>query len=152
VHSNYFIARPKFWRAWLDINERLFAIAEDPTDALGAELRAATRYRGETGVQMKIFIMERIATWLLAANAEFTALARNPFAARSRFYKLPLAVACDALKIAHAQTGRGEYRVVFRWVSALRGVLNAQVRIGAALGLRSARNTLDELRSYHFRG
>ena len=28
VHSNYFIAKPRFWRAWLAINERLFAIAE----------------------------------------------------------------------------------------------------------------------------
>ena len=29
VHSNYFIAKPRFWRAWLAINEQLFAIAED---------------------------------------------------------------------------------------------------------------------------
>ena len=32
VHSNYFIAKPRFWRAWLEVNERLFAIAEDPAD------------------------------------------------------------------------------------------------------------------------
>ena len=40
VHSNYFVAKPRFWRAWLAVNERMFAIAETPQDPLGAELRA----------------------------------------------------------------------------------------------------------------
>src|SRR6266404_437943 len=35
VHSNYFIAKPRFWRAWLAVNEKMFAIAETPSDALG---------------------------------------------------------------------------------------------------------------------
>ncbi len=35
VHSNYFIAKPRFWRAWLQITEQLFAIAEMPQDPLG---------------------------------------------------------------------------------------------------------------------
>src|SRR5579862_7385318 len=39
VHSNYFIAKPRFWRAWLGINEKMFAIAETPGDALGDALR-----------------------------------------------------------------------------------------------------------------
>ena len=69
VHSNYFIAKPRFWRAWLEVNERLFAIAEDPGDRLGEELRTPTAYRGSASVQMKIFIMERTATWLLSRDA-----------------------------------------------------------------------------------
>ncbi|HEV7359263.1 MAG TPA: hypothetical protein VGN99_14810, partial [Steroidobacteraceae bacterium] len=28
VHSNYFIAKPRFWREWLRITEQVFAIAE----------------------------------------------------------------------------------------------------------------------------
>jgi hypothetical protein len=43
----------------------------------------------------------------------FRAQARDPFAARSRIYKLPLAVVCDALKIAYATQGRGQYKDVF---------------------------------------
>jgi hypothetical protein len=39
VHSNYFIAKPRFWRAWLAVTEAMFAIAETPDDALGKELR-----------------------------------------------------------------------------------------------------------------
>jgi hypothetical protein len=147
VHSNFFIARPRFWRAWLDLNEKLFAIAETPADPLGEALRSPTLYRGGNAVQMKIFIMERMATWLLAGGA-FTAVARDPFAARSRVYKLPLAVVCDALKIAYATQGRGQYKDVFLWVSRMRRFLNAQVRIGAALRLKGAGGHLRRLQSY----
>src|SRR6202045_676300 len=45
VHSNYFIAKPRFWRAWLAINEKMFAIAETPGDPLGEALRAPAPYR-----------------------------------------------------------------------------------------------------------
>ena len=78
VHSNYFIAKPRFWRAWLAINERLFAIAESPDDALGEELRAPTSYRGRDEVQMKIFIMERIATWILIRDRKLRGACARP--------------------------------------------------------------------------
>ena len=105
VHSNYFIAKPRFWRAWLSINERLFTIAEAPDDPLGGALRAPAPYRGALSVQMKIFVMERVATWLLMTDRSFTARVHDPFVARSRIYKLPLALVCDALKIAYATAG-----------------------------------------------
>jgi hypothetical protein len=146
VHSNYFIAKPRFWRAWLDVNEQLFAIAGTPGDALGRELAAPTRYRGRSDVQMKIFVMERIATWLLTRDAAFKALVRDPFAARSRIYKLPLAVVCDALKIAYSTQGREQYKDVFLMVRKLKGFLNLQMRLGARLGF--GRVPLDALRSY----
>jgi len=79
VHSNYFVAKPRFWRAWLDVNERLFEIAESADDPLGAELRAPTTYRGQGNVQMKIFVMERMASWILSRDDTFTAHARDPF-------------------------------------------------------------------------
>ena len=47
VHSNYFIAKPRFWRAWLAINERMFAIAESADDPLGEELRRADLLSGQ---------------------------------------------------------------------------------------------------------
>ena len=148
VHSNYFVAKPRFWRAWLEVNERLFAIAEDPADRLGEELRRPTAYRGSAEVQMKIFIMERTATWLLCRDGAFRAQARDPFAARSRIYKLPLAVVCDALKIAYATQGRGQYKDVFLLLQRVRGVLNMQVRIGGRLGLSRVRPSLRALKSY----
>jgi hypothetical protein len=155
VHSNYFIAKPRFWRAWLAINEKMYAIAETPGDALGEALRAPTTYRGGVHVQMKIFVMERIATWLLTAGraaagagGPFIARVRDPFVARSRIYKLPLAIVCDALKIAYATEGRSQYKDVFLFVRGLRKFLNLQVRLGGGLWLRRVAPTLRVLKSY----
>ncbi len=148
VHSNYFIAKPRFWRAWLAINEQMFAIAETAGDPLGEELRTPTSYRGQRIVHMKIFIMERVATWLLTRDRSFLARARDPFAARTRIYKLPVAIVCDALKIAYATQGRGQYKEVFLMVRNLRKLLNFQVRLGARLGLKRVQPSLRTLKSY----
>jgi len=148
VHSNYFIAKPRFWRAWLAINERLFAIAESPDDPLGEQLRAPTSYRGRYDVQMKIFIMERVATWILVRDASFAARVRNPFAERKRIYKLPTAIVCDALKIAFVTEGRSQYKDVFRFVSHARHFLNFQIRLADLLGWRHVRQSLRTLRAY----
>jgi hypothetical protein len=151
VNSNYFLAKPRFWREWLVLTEALFAIAEDEADALGAQLRAATSYRGAHAVPMKIFIVERLATWLLASEPRYTALVRDPFAAGARLYKLPVAIVCDALKIAYATQGRGQYRDMFRMVQGLRKTLNWQVRLGAASHARRVRPWLDALAAYWHR-
>jgi hypothetical protein len=148
VHSNYFIAKPRFWRAWLAINEKMFAIAETPGDALGEALCTPAPYRGSLNVQMKIFVMERLATWLLTRDRSFAARVRDPFVARSRIYKLPVAIICDALKIAYATEGRTQYKDVFLWVSGLHKFLNHQIRLGGALGLVRIRPTLRVLKSY----
>jgi hypothetical protein len=148
VHSNYFIAKPRFWRAWLAINEKLFAIAETPADPLGEALRAPTSYRGGSNVQMKIFVMERMATWLLTVDRSFAACVRDPFVARARIYKLPLAIVCDALKIAYCTQGRTQYREVFLLLRSLRKFLNLQVRLGGALGFRPVRSCLRVLKSH----
>jgi hypothetical protein len=148
VHSNYFIAKPRFWRAWLAINEKLFAIAETPSDALGEALRSPTTYRGDSNVQMKIFIMERMATWLLTCGGNFAARVHDPFVARSRLYKLPLAIVCDALKIAYATQGRAQYKDVFLLIRSWRKFLNLQIRLGSVLGFRRVGSTLRVLKSY----
>jgi len=148
VYSNYFIAKPRFWRAWLDITEQLFAIAETPDDPLGRELCARTAYRGARNVQMKVFVMERIASWILVSDKSFVARVRDPFAARARFYKLPVAIACDALKIAYVTQGRGQYMDVFMLVRNLRKYLNLQARIGGGVGWRQVRPTLQALKAY----
>ncbi|MDB6083271.1 MAG: hypothetical protein JWN43_1152 [Gammaproteobacteria bacterium] len=148
VYSNYMVAKPRFWRAWLEITEQLFVIAESPADPLGAELRKATLYRGRREVPMKIFIMERIAALLLARDSAFVARARDPFAARSRVYKLPMAITCDALKIAYATNGgKEEYRALFRIFSKFARIFSWQIRIGNALGIEPIRSSLRSLAS-----
>jgi hypothetical protein len=149
VYSNYFIAKPRFWRAWLQRTEQLIAIAESETDLLGTQLRKQTSYRGHRDTQLKIFIMERIPTWLLARNAEFTVRVRDPFVAQSRVYKLPGAIICDALKIAYVTNGRQEqYRELFRLMSKMRRLIGLQVRLGNFLGVRAIRSCITNLSSY----
>jgi hypothetical protein len=148
VHSNYFIAKPRFWRAWLKITEQLFVIAETPQDPLGAQLRAPTQYRGRREVQMKIFLMERIATWILVTDQSFMARAHDPFVARSRIYKLPVAIICDALKIAYTTQGRRQYLDVFLLLRRFAKFWTFQVRASDALGVGGARPHLRTLRSY----
>ena len=147
VHSNYFIAKPRFWRAWLKITEQMFAIAETADDPLGLELRAPTEYRGSRKVQMKIFLMERIATWILITDSSFAARARDPFVARSRIYKLPVAIMCDALKIAYSTQGREQYKDVFLMLRYFAKRWTFQIRSSGALGL-GAKPFLKTLRSY----
>ena len=148
VHSNYFIAKPRFWRAWLKITEQLFTVAEMPDDSLGIQLRAPTRYRGRRDVQMKIFLMERVATWILATDRSFLSRVRDPFAARSRIYKLPLALMCDALKIAYSTQGRKQYKDVFLMLRGFAKLWTLQIRASGALKVGSARPYLRRLKSY----
>lgn len=149
IYSNYMFAKPRFWRAWLDITERLIAIAESPTDPLGIELRKPTTYRGQSNAQMKIFIMERIPTWLLARNSDFVAAVRDPFVVRSRLYKVPGAIICDALKVAYATSGgRQQYRDLFSYRSRFGSVFSLWIRLGDFLRVKPIRSTLATLASY----
>jgi hypothetical protein len=148
VHSNYFIAKPRFWRAWLKLTEQLFTISETAGDPLGAQLCTATTYRGRREVQLKIFLMERVATWILVTDKSFTAHARDPFVARSRIYKLPVAIICDALKIAYTTQGRRQYLDVFLMLRRFAKFWTFQVRSSDALGVGGARPYLQTLRSY----
>jgi hypothetical protein len=148
VHSNYFIAKPRFWRAWLAVTEQLFDIAEIADDPLGIRLRTPTQYRGSRNVQMKIFLMERVATWILANDRSFQVRARDPFVARSRVYKLPLAIICDALKIAYTTQNRRQYKDVFLMLRRFAKSWTLQIRLSNALGWGGARPYLRTLKSY----
>lgn len=149
VYSNYFVAKPRFWRAWLSITERLIAMAESPTDPLGPALRKQTTYRGHRDTQIKIFIMERIPTLLLARNAEFAVRVRDPFVVRSRIYKLPGAIVCDALKIAYVTNGRQEqYKDLFQLMSKMGKLFSLQIRFGNFLGVGAIRSCISTLSSY----
>jgi len=139
VHSNYFVAKPRFWREWLSINEQLFSVAEAGGDELGKALTSATSYRGKSEVQMKILIMQRIATLILATEPSFTTRVHNLSVAHKRKCKLPLAIVSDTLKIAYRTQGFGQYKEVFLRVRALRKFWNLQIRFGAWMGLKSAR-------------
>lgn len=111
VFSNYQIARGSFWKRWLEINERLFAICEGDSSALKDELTCPTSYPG--AVQRKVFLMERIASFILATEPKWRVRAYDTFQCAwsgSRLNQFrDLAVISDALKIAAREQGFAEY-------------------------------------------
>lgn len=115
IFSNYFVAKPAFWREWLRINEQLFAICEGPDSELKQALVHETSYPGE--VQRKVFLMERVASILLTVNPKWRVRAYNTFkcawsASRLNQFKLE-AVLSDALKIAIREQGFADYHDAF---------------------------------------
>jgi hypothetical protein len=85
---------------------------------------------------------------ILATEPGFAVQAYDAFGARSRLYRAPVAIACDALKIAYATTRQEHYKDVFRLIHRSRSFLNWQVRLGAALRFMSIRGCLRALEDY----
>ncbi|MCE2659201.1 MAG: hypothetical protein LW854_13315 [Rubrivivax sp.] len=119
VFSNYFVARPAFWREWLAVGERLFAVCEGLDTSAPASLREAlthqTTYPG--AVQRKVFLLERLAPWLLTVQPRWRTHAVNPFNmawSASRLRERPVdAVISDALKMAYREHGFPQYLDAF---------------------------------------
>jgi hypothetical protein len=102
VFSNYFAARPAFWREWLRLNEALFALCEGPSTPLQQALTRASTYPG--AAQRKVFLQERAASLLLTVQAHWRTHTANPYSmgwSMSRLRQHPIeAVMSDALKMA----------------------------------------------------
>ena len=116
VFCNYFVAKPRFWMAWFDKCERLFSAAEKAETTLGERLNFAAQYKNEMRekVQAKVFVLERVATLLLATQPDWKVTACHP--ALVPFVNAPLAgylqelKQLDALKIA-AITQRSQQHI-----------------------------------------
>ncbi|MBL8346517.1 MAG: hypothetical protein JNN03_13825 [Rubrivivax sp.] len=120
VFSNYFVARPAFWREWLKLNEAMFEICEGEHDnpalqSLKQVLTVPTNYGG--GAQRKVFLMERAASLLLATQPQWTSVPHDPFGfgwSTARFRAFPQeAFISDALKRAWRDTRWPEYMQAF---------------------------------------
>lgn len=117
VFSNYFVARPAFWREWLALNEALWAVCEGPPTPLQQALTQPTTYPGQA--QRKVFLQERAASLLLTIQRDrWKTHAANPFAMAWSSWKLrehPMeAVMSDALKLASSLSGAaGPYREAY---------------------------------------
>ena len=116
VYSNYFVARPRFWRAWFALTEALFGIAEDVNHPLHQSINHRTNY--PNNASRKIFILERMASLLLTINPEFRVAAANPYGfgwSMTRFRESPdRTYINDALKRAYRDTGFPQYIDAFK--------------------------------------
>ncbi|HET7795682.1 MAG TPA: hypothetical protein VFL64_20010 [Rhizobacter sp.] len=135
VFSNYFVARPAFWREWLALNEQLFAACEGPDTPLKRMLTPPTTYPGDA--QRKVFLMERVASYLLFTQPHWRTQAANTFEflwsetslrnARSE------AIVSDALKTAFREQGFPQYLKEFAAVrERFRANARAQAQAEAA--------------------
>jgi len=122
VFSNYFVARPAFWRLWLDLNEKLFAVCEGEDSPMKQALITGTTYEG--AVQRKVFLMERMVSLLLTIDPRWKVCCYNTFDCAWSASKLGEnrqdAVISDALKIAMREQGFPQYLSAF---SAIRDKL-----------------------------
>lgn len=77
VYCNYFIANKKFWKIWLTYCEMIFNIAESNDSELAKRLNSDVVHDGGTAA-MKVFIIERIASFILATSNDIKIKFYNP--------------------------------------------------------------------------
>jgi hypothetical protein len=77
VYCNYFIANKNFWEIWLTYCETIFNIAESNDSELARRLNSDVVHDGGTAA-MKVFIIERIASFILATNNDIKVKFYNP--------------------------------------------------------------------------
>ncbi len=65
VYCNYFVASGSFWKRWLMVAEFIYALSTIDESFIGKSLKEKTTYIKES-LPMKVFIIERIASMLLA--------------------------------------------------------------------------------------
>lgn len=70
AYSNYVIAKPEYWRKWLDLAEKFFVYCEAPNSPLGSKLTTYQDPHANT-TPMKVFIQERLSSVILFFE-EFT--------------------------------------------------------------------------------
>jgi hypothetical protein len=112
IFCNYFIAKRHVWHEWFTQCEKLFYIAEENSTELGALLNQSVNHSGAHN-PAKVFVIERMISYLLATNSNWSARFFNPInlpysSAPIAKYKNEL-IKLDALKIAFKETGFIDY-------------------------------------------
>lgn len=120
--SNYLVAKPKYWRKWLELAEKYYTFVEtsDP-DGLHQQV---TTYRGKTSVAFKVFIQERLCSHVLLLNDFDTIMPSHPFPpgrpmtnpARVRWALERM----DNAKRRYRQTGNPVHLLWLKWFNLVR--------------------------------
>jgi len=116
VFCNYFIATGAFWAEWLERCELIFACAERADTPLGRALAAPVDYNS-AAAPLKVFIIERVASALLATQPRWKVKAYNsmllPYSSSPISTLGAELAALDALKIAYLEESHEQYRQAF---------------------------------------
>jgi len=122
IFCNFFVATPKFWRSWLTECELIYSECEANSSPIAEGLNMVAESHDSPALN-KTFLIERVASMILATDSTWNVKAFNPFA-------LPLSnavisreptplIQMDALKIAYASQKRVEYLNFFKYLQKL---------------------------------
>lgn len=117
IFCNFFVAKPSFWKAWLEKCELIWTESEEKSSPIAKGLNAIAEGH-DSPASIKTFVIERIASLILATNSGWKAIAYNPL-------ELPFSngliskernalIQMDALKMAYAINGRIEYLNLYK--------------------------------------
>ncbi|BEV17739.1 hypothetical protein HBDW_45270 [Herbaspirillum sp. DW155] len=117
IFCNYFVAKPSFWAQWFALTEQLFAWAEDRNSSLGRKIDALTDYRQKSPLNMKVFIVERLASLILALDPSIKTVAYDielmPWSNPAYIPYWNDMMTCNALKLAFMETRHQRYFLNF---------------------------------------
>jgi hypothetical protein len=125
--SNYIIAKAAYWRDWLAMADRFFALVEDQASALAARLRQTTDYGSSANqTPVKTFIQERLPA-LILSQRRFRAATFNTsdtFPIFDQLFEIDLTTrgalqTCDRLKKRYTETGDPKFIEIFKEVRRL---------------------------------
>ena len=112
VYCNYFLAKPSFWRSWLSIGNQLFDFSENKNHPLHQQLNTPTSHNSHNNYTFKIFIQERLASYLLVNKnwnrINYPLSSTNSLISDIALFKDEL-ISCDALKFQYSSTGHQVY-------------------------------------------
>jgi hypothetical protein len=113
VFCNYLVAKGAFWSSWLQRCELIFRAAEARSSELAEQLNCVIEHGGGSA-PAKVFVMERIASVLLAGERKWTVRAYNPMGMERVEQRFGVElVIMDALKLAYSVQGYEQYLQAF---------------------------------------
>jgi predicted O-linked N-acetylglucosamine transferase (SPINDLY family) len=118
VFDNYFVAKPRFWRTWLELTEKLFNLAEESAYSEELQITLADPISNTNALQRKVLLIRCMASLILSTQSWKT-IAYDVFkttwsTALAHLWKE--AMICDALKIAFNQQGFTEYLGIYNLI------------------------------------
>jgi len=117
IFCNFFTAKKCFWKKWLTVCEKIFEWAENSESPLSKDLNSLSNH-GEEDVQLKVFLIERIASLLVyidninlikykANETENMENSIMPSIRNLEFLKL------DSYKMSYLKTLNNDYLTIF---------------------------------------
>lgn len=79
IFCNFFFAKPKFWREWLRICDQLHEDTKDGQHYLNSECPYVREDGNGKTVEAKVFVMECVASYLLASSNRFSSINYPPY-------------------------------------------------------------------------